>query len=511
MNTIAQIFRNTTLFFLSGFCLAANPTKPNILLVMAEDISTDLACYGMKAVKTPVLDKMTKEGIRFTNCFGNNSICSPSRSTIMTGVYQTMVNTYDHRSNSNVPLDEKIKPITYLLREAGYTCILGNSAVQINGRKTDCNFKHTPLGEWDGKTQFGLFDKFDEFTPTDQPFFAQVQLQVTHRGDWWDEVRKNSAQPVNPADVELPPFIANTPGIRLDWAKYLDQIESADYEMGLILNQLKEKGLYDNTIVIFMGDNGRCNIRGKGYLYDSGLRIPLIAWFPSKLKPGVDNGLVDLTDISATVLQLAGVKIPDYASGYPFLNVENRVEKPFIYSTRDRWDEIRDCSRAISTKKYKYIRHYLPEVPYDAHQEYLEFHRPPVHLMRKLYAEGKLTPEQKLFFDPKKPWEEELYDLEADPHELKNLAYEKQYKSVLDSMRTMMASWQKQHTDRGLELLEENKKVLVQKPDGNKLTKSAWVKKYKPEWWSLLENGEHVNYKMISAAYDEFYKLGNKK
>jgi hypothetical protein len=144
-------------------------------------------------------------------------------------------------------------------------------------------------------------------------------------------------------------------------------------------------------------------------------------------------------------------------------------------------------------------------VPYDAHQEYLEFHRPPVHLMRKLYAEGKLTPEQKLFFDPKKPWEEELYDLENDPHELKNLAYEKQYKSVLDSMRTMMAQWQKQHTDRGLELLEENRKVLVQKPAGNKLTKSDWVQKYKPEWWNQLENGEHVNYKMISAAYDEFY------
>lgn len=506
MNKISQIIRNSALLFVTGSSLAANTPRPNIVLVMAEDISTDLACYGTKAVKTPVLDKMAEEGIRFTNCFGNNSISSPSRSTLMTGVYHTKVNTYDHRSNANVPLDEKIKPITYWMRKAGYTCILGNSAVQINGRKTDCNFKHTPLGEWDGKTQFGLFDKYDEFTPTDQPFFAQIQLQVTHRGDWWDEVRKNSPHSVKPDDVELPPFIANIPAIRKDWAKYLDQIEYADYEMGLIMKQLKEKGLLGNTIVIFMGDNGRCNIRGKGYLYDSGIRIPLIVWDPSNLKPGVDNGLVDLTDISATIMQLAGVKIPGYASGYPFLNVENRVEKPFIYSTRDRWDEIRDCSRAVTTKKYKYIRHYLPEVPYDAHQEYLEFHRPPLHLMRKLYAEEKLSPVQKMFFESKKPWEEELYNLETDPHELKNLAYEKKYKSVLDSMRTMMAQWQKQHTDRGLELLEQNRKVLVQRPSGDRLTKSAWVKKYKPEWWSLIENGEHVNYKMISTAYDTFYK-----
>ena len=171
---------------------------------MAEDMSTDLACYGLPDVRTPNLDKMASEGARFNNCFVTNPICSPSRSSMMVGVHQVKTNTHHHRSNREVPLSAPYRPFTQLLREAGYTTILGNHSVRGKGRKTDVNFKHQKVGPWDGKTQFGLFDKYDEFSADDGPFFAQIQLNVTHRGDWWEEVSQQSPDRHDPASVTLP-------------------------------------------------------------------------------------------------------------------------------------------------------------------------------------------------------------------------------------------------------------------------------------------------------------------
>ncbi|WP_262480871.1 sulfatase-like hydrolase/transferase [Algibacter lectus] len=156
--------------------------KPNIIWLMAEDMSVDLACYGMQAVKTPYLDKMASEGIRFDNAFVTNPICSPSRSAMMIGTHQVKTNTHNHRSNRDIPLNKQFTPFTQKLREVGYTAILGNHAVMNKGRKIDVNFKHDAIGEWDGETKFGLFDKYDNFEKTDEPFFAQIQLVATHRG-----------------------------------------------------------------------------------------------------------------------------------------------------------------------------------------------------------------------------------------------------------------------------------------------------------------------------------------
>ena len=165
---------------------------------------------------------MASEGVLYKSACCTAPISSPSRSAMMTGVHQTVINAHNHRSYRDLPLDEKFKPITYYLREAGYTCILGNSNVMNKGRKTDCNFKHTPLGEWNGKDKFGLFDKYDEFTPEDQPFYAHIQLVVTHRGDWWKKVTSESQHPVNPDSVELPPYLLDDIRIRRQWASYLD-------------------------------------------------------------------------------------------------------------------------------------------------------------------------------------------------------------------------------------------------------------------------------------------------
>jgi len=394
--------------------------KPNILFVLAEDISTDIESYGMKAVKTPVLNELAETGIQFMNAYGNNSICSPSRSNMMTGVHQNIINAQHHRSNREIPLANPYKPITSYLRDAGYTCIIGSDLVRQKGQKIDVNFKHQKLGNWDGKTEFGLFDKQHNVQPEDQPFFQQVTLHVTHRGGWWNSVRANSKHKVNPEDVELPPHYADDPTIRLDWAKYLDQMEYMDNEVGILLDDLESKGMRDNTIIIFIGDNGRCNVRGKGYLYEPGLHLPLIVNWPAGLTGGKkEERLVASVDVAATILEAAGVELPDYMTARSIIK-EDENPREYIYSARDLWDEVLEQSRAITTKQYRYIKNNVTEQSYDAHQAYLEFYRPAVHIMRTLNENNELTELQSKFFDPTKP-KEELYDRINDPFEINNL------------------------------------------------------------------------------------------
>ena len=181
-------------------------TRPNIIWLMSEDISNDLACYGMEGLQTPNLDKLASEGIRYTNCFSTNPICSPNRSAMLVGAHQNMIKAHHHRSNRDIPLMDPYKPITYWLREAGYTCIVGHQAVMGKGRKIDVNFKHDRLGPYDGVNTFGIFDKLDTLDPDDQPFFAQIQLAVTHRGDWWNRIREESTDRVDTTEISLPEY-----------------------------------------------------------------------------------------------------------------------------------------------------------------------------------------------------------------------------------------------------------------------------------------------------------------
>lgn len=462
---------------------------------MAEDMSTDLECYGLPDVKTPNLNKMASEGIRFNNAFVTNPICSPSRSSMMIGTHQVKTNTHNHRSNRNVPLDNQFTPFTKLLRDAGYTTILGHHGVMNKGRKIDVNFKHEPLGEWDGKTKFGLFDKYDTFEKEDQPFFAQIQCVVTHRGPWWNDVREQSKHPVNPKTVNMPPYMADHPAVRLDWAKYLDQIEYMDHEVGMIFKELEEKGMADNTIVIFIGDNGRCNIRGKGYLQDPGLRIPLLIHYPKNIKANqVSNKVVSSTDITATIIDYAGVKVPEYMTGQPIFS--KKFNREYVYGARDLWDEIEEKSRAVTSGDWSYIRNDKPEIPYDAHQAYLEFYRPAVHVMRELYKEGKLNDAQKPFFEPTKP-KEELYNLKKDPYQLHNLATNPKYAKILKKLRKETKCF-----DKEMEPVSNVYEPIITK--GPEVVE--WMKKELPEDYKRMLAGEEIGYKRVTGLYKKAHK-----
>ncbi|HET7179537.1 MAG TPA: sulfatase [Chryseosolibacter sp.] len=469
--------------------------KPNIIWIMAEDIGPDLECYGMPDVKTPNLNALASEGIKYAKCFTTNPICSPSRSAMMTGVYQNSINAGQHRSNHDVPLPEPYKPFTYWLRQAGYTTVLGSKLVMNKGRKIDVNFKNAPLGKWDGKKNFGLFDKYDEISADNQPFFAQIQLAVTHRGDWWDSIRSISPHRVDPSRVTLPSYLADDPIVRLDWATYLDQIEYMDAEVGKLVADLKQKGVYDNTVLIFIGDNGRCNIRGKGYLYDIGVHVPLIVHWPKGIKAGqVKQDLVSAIDITATILDLAGVQAPAYMEGKSFL--KKGFHRDYIYSARDRWDEVSDKSRALTTQQYKYIRNDMPEVSYDMHQAYIDFYRPPLHVMRKLNLDGKLTDAQKLFFARVKPVEE-LYDLEKDPEEIHNLADDPKYSAVLAKLRADLAKEEKKDT--------APVKIQYAAPSQAPVIMD-WVRYNYPQDYLQMLQGKEIGYQ----KFERMYRLSHK-
>ena len=499
MRTKTVLLPLAALAGLSGSASAQIAQRPNILWVMAEDMGQDLECYGMKAVRTPILNKLASEGVKYNAATCTSPISSPNRSAMMTGVHQTVTNAHNHRSNRDLPLDKQFKPITYYLRQQGYTCILGHSKVWSKGRKTDCNFKHDPIGKWDGVKNFGLFDKYDEFTPEDQPFFAQVQLQITHRGDWWKSITEKSAHPIDPADVELPPYLPNDMQIRKQFASYLDQVEYMDAEMGLLLDDLKAKGMLDNTIIFFIGDNGRCEIKGKGYLYEPGLKIPMIAWGKGIKRSEVD-GIVSTLDISATVLDLAGAKIPSTFMGKPLFDkhtgkaIDGTAD--YVYSARDNWDEVIECIRSVSSSQYKYIRNYMPQQGWDMHQQYLDFHRPAIHILRTLKEEGKLNHDQLLFMAKNKPVEE-LYDIASDPYELHNLAHDPAHKATLEAMRSRLKEWQQKHKDIGLtDRLHRTPEDMGNVRD--------YVKKNLPTDWQRLQSGE------ICDSYKAFRIKANK-
>lgn len=478
---------------------AEDQERPNIIWLMAEDIGQDLSCYGMKGVETPTLDSMASEGRQYNNAICANPICSPNRSAMMIGVNPTVIDAHMHRSNRAKPLPEPYKPITYYLRKAGYTCLLGHDLVMGNGRKIDCNFKTRGVGPYDGVKQFGLFDKARSFEASDAPFFAQIQLVVTHRGDWWNQVRDGSKSPVSLDEIELPPYIPDTPKTRLDWATYLDTMEYMDNEVTLLKEDLEKKGLLDNTIIIFIGDNGRCNIRGKGYLHEPGIRVPMIIWGPEKwVKKAVVDEVVSVLDISATVLDLAGAVLPDYLEGAPLLSGDGE-RKDYVYSSRDAWDEVNECMRSVTTKQFSYIRNYMSELPYDQHQAYLDFNRPALHEMRRLKAEGQLHGNAALFMVSKKA-EEELYDIENDPHQLNNLAANPEYAGVVKRMRNKMTEWQSQYEDLGL---KDYRTRGTEKPGA--VPTRTWLKENHPEEWQMYLNGG------IGERLKEWMKAANPK
>ena len=432
-------------------------SRPNVLWISAEDISPDLGSYGDGYARTPNLDKLASQGVRFAKAFSVAPVCAPSRSAIITGMYATSIGSHHMRSKAVPPAGVKAFP--EYLRAAGYYC--------TNNSKTDYNFEAPPTNAppvtvWDESSRNA---HWRNRTPG-QPFFSVFNLIVTHESQirtGKEEFAKNTAalKPEDrhdPARAVLPPYYPDTPIVRNDWARYYDLITAMDLQAAELLKQLEEDGLTENTIVFFWGDHGRGLPRAKRWLYDSGIRVPLIVRWPGQLQPGtVREDLVSLLDLAPTVLSLAGVTVPSHMQGQVFLGKGSAPPRQYVFAHRDRMDEAYDRMRAVHDGRYEYIRNFFPGRPYAQHIDYME-EMPTMREMRRVHKEhfnalspayGKaMTEAQQLFFQPEKP-AEELYDLRNDPHEVKNLATSEAHQSELKRLRQALDQWQKETKDVG--------------------------------------------------------------
>ena len=453
-------------FILFGLMLCSFPIRQaaqsanrlNILWLSTEDISPDLGCYGDEYAHTPTLDKLATQSARYTNAFSSAPVCAPSRSAIITGMYPTTIGSMHMRSKAVPPAGVKAFP--EYLRAAGYYC--------TNNSKTDYNFEAPPSNRppdtvWDETSNKAHWrNRADK----SQPFFAVFNFVVTHESQVRaseTQYKQNTARLKpeefhDPAKAKLPPYYPDTPLVRKDWARYADNITAMDYMVADVLKQLEEDGLADNTVVFFWGDHGRGLPRGKRWLYDSGIRVPLMVRWPGKIKPGVADDVVSLMDLGPTALSIAGVPVPAVMQAQACLGDQKKAPRQYAFAHRDRMDEAYDMMRSVTDKRFHYIKNFFPGRPYAQHIEYME-EMPTMKEMRRLYKDhmnaldpnyGKaMTPAQLLFFRPEKP-AEELYDVTVDPHEINNLAALPEHQQTLKRMRAVLADWQKQTKDLGL-------------------------------------------------------------
>ncbi|MFC1712459.1 sulfatase-like hydrolase/transferase [Candidatus Poribacteria bacterium] len=414
---------------------ADSQERPNILWLDAEDLSPELGCYGAPLVQTPNIDQLAEDGVRFTNAFVTGPVCSASRSAVMTGMYQTSIGVHHHRSNRQTPLPEGIRNITHYLREAGYFTCNGQALTDGRKGKLDYNFKMSFDEAFDGTD-------WSQCKPG-QPFFAELHFSETHRNFYRDP-----DNPIDPDDVELPPYYPDHPIARRDWALYLETAQNLDKKVGKVLQRLEDEGLAENTVVFFWGDHGRAMVRGKQFLYDGGILIPLIVRWPGQIQPGiVNNELTSAIDLAPTWLTIAGAEVPDYMQGQVCLGPDARG-RDYIFAARDRCDETDDRIRCVRTERYKYIRNFFPERPYTYFNAYKKLQYPVLTLMEILNARGELAPEQARFMAETRP-AEELYDLQSDPHEVHNLADDTGHQEILRELRAKLDEWIVETGDQG--------------------------------------------------------------
>ncbi|MBI1928580.1 sulfatase-like hydrolase/transferase [Candidatus Poribacteria bacterium] len=428
---------------------AETQNRPNILWISLEDTTPRFGCYGDPIARTPHIDRLAASGRRFPNAFSTAGVCAPSRSAIITGMYQTSIGTHHMRTThtnrytpemptpySAVP-PHYVKTFTEYLRAVGYYC--------TNNSKTDYQFP-SPITAWDECSDEAHWRNRAD----GQPFFSVFNPTVTHESGMWP--RDDRSLITDPSAVKLPPYLPDTPKAREALARHYDNLALADERVGQILNELRADGLTENTIVFLWSDHGEGLPRGKRWPYDAGIRIPLLVRWPGQLEPGsVCEDLVSLIDLGPTVLSLAGIEVPSHLQGQPFLG-PRATQREYVFATRDRYDESYDMVRAVRDKRYKYIRNFYPEKPYLLWIPYRNRH-PVMQEIWRLHAEGKLEGPQQLLFRQCRPVEE-LYDLENDPYELHNLANAPEHRSTLIRMRKALDDWRNEYGDMG-EISEE--------------------------------------------------------
>jgi len=418
---------------------ATQEGKPNILWIFVEDASCHISCYGEQAITTPNIDALATDGIRFENAFVTAPVCSPSRSALVTGMFQTTLGAHNHRSQvktgkgggntayfESYKLPDAITIASKLFQKAGY--FTSNENIKGKSGKQDYNFV-----EEDIYTGTSWKD-----SPQGVPFFAQIQLKGG----------KNRNRKAATNNFDLPPYYYDDEVMREDWKDYLGSWQDTDQDVAQIVADLKSAGVYENTLIFFLTDHGISHLRGKQFLYDEGIKVPLIVRFPDGFSSGTTReDLVMQIDLLPSSLAYAGIPIPENIQGKNIF-ANDYQERDFIYAARDRCDETTEIIRTVRTKKFKYIRNFLNYRPHAQRNQYKDGKEISRH-MKQLYQEGKLNELQSSFYQSSRPVEE-LYDLEKDPFEINNLAGQPAHQQQLKEMRSTLYAWMDQINDPGL-------------------------------------------------------------
>ncbi len=421
-------------------------SKPNIMLLVGEDVGLHLGCYGEGYAHTPNLDRLAERGCRFDRGYSCAPVCAPSRSALVTGMYPWTVGTHQMRSTVINPP----RLFTHELQDAGYNVFWPT--------KTDFNFvPPSDFAQTKGDAVWLETGKLPD--AGDRPFLAFWNFGITHESGMWDTndqhisfANRTRELPDHlrhdPAKAPVPPYLPDTPEVRLEVSRYFDNLALQDIQIGKALDILEASGQADNTVVIYMTDHGRGLCREKRWPYEAGVHLPLIVRWPGQVKPGgVSDELVSWIDIAPTLLSLAGVPIPSSYQGQVFLGPDAAAPRAYCYSGRDRMDESFDRVRSSRNKQFRYVRNFFPQIPYMQRNKYME-QSLTTQALRDGRAAGTLTPVQAAFMAEQKPVEE-LYEPANDPHCIRNLADDPAHRDTLLTMRADLEQLLEKTNDLG--------------------------------------------------------------
>ncbi len=410
-----------------GQPLHARSERPNILWLTSEDNGPHLGAYGDAYADTPNLDRLAARGLLYRFAWSNAPVCAPARTTIISGLYPTSTGSQHMRSMTRLPDGFRMFP--QYLREAGYYV--------TNNAKEDYNLEK-PGQVWDDSSRTAHWKN----RPARTPFFAVFNFTVSHES----QIRRRPHTPIHdPAKVRVPAYHPDTPEVRRDWAQYYDKVTEMDAQVGARLRELEASGLADDTIIFYWGDHGPGLPRSKRTPLDAGLRVPLIVAIPARFRhlappdyrPGGETKrLVGFIDLAPSVLRLAGIEPPGHFQGTAFLGERVGNGPDYLFGFRGRMDERYDMVRSARDERYVYLRNYYPHRAHGEHVAYL-FQTPTTRVWRRLYDEGRLTPEQASFWQTRPA--EELYDLASDPDEVLNLAESADHGAVLKRFRDALS------------------------------------------------------------------------
>lgn len=436
--------------------------RPNVLWFVVDDMSANFSCFGEKTITTPHVDRLAREGTRFSNAFVTAPVCSACRSALITGLYQTSIGAHQHRSGRGtlrIQLPAGVELVPALFQKAGYYTCIGSGLPQVtragkkakaNGGlgKTDYNF------EWDAS----IYDGADwAGRKPGQPFFMQVQLAGGKlRGGTDDSARQLAERAqrefgtaVQPQDVTLPPYYPRDPVLLRDWAAYLDSVRFTDRHVGEVLARLEKEGVLDSTLIVFMTDHGISHARGKQFLYDEGTHVPFVVRGPGIAKGAVRDDLIEHIDLAALSLTAAGIPLPPNRHGRDVF-AKDYQPREAVFAARDRCDETVERIRSVRTNRFLYIRNFYPQRPHLQPNAYKD-KKSIVQTLRALHSANKLDPlsERLLFAPTRSP--EELYEWTTDRWQVRNLADVPAHGETLKALRARLDRWMDETHDQGSE------------------------------------------------------------